>query len=1359
MSLRKYAAAQVLAVAPAEGLRAQAHRAVFSFVPRAGYLYVRSRSISSRCNDNYDYFGPEEIAKSYRTFIGKPVFVNHNNHDHRRARGMVIDAVLHRDRNPDGSPDVWCETLMEVDAKTYPKLAKAILAGDVDRTSMGCDVELSKCSVCGNEATSPLEYCQHIPGQKGKRIYRMASNGQREGQLVYEVCSGLKFFENSLLVEQPADPTAFFLGQPVVGPGLEHLHAKAANLRAALNERPAGPPPTVALPSASSLPPFSSTAPRSVQHIASNGHVGASGDDWSVGMSEERRRKAEEVGSKLWEGMHQIFDPGSNSESRKSDRNSRVMNALQNNGYQPHHIRFNENDDDHPYGHIEGRGGWYVRDHSGPHLEIMHHATGAEAHDMINLQHHDPETRSQHRAPGYGPAEAEQDLHHWTDGDPQETGGAAQYLEQTDPRIRRWQQRHQASLQVQAAPRPKNLVFNDLPQKFDPYHNADGTHVDDMDDKDFKSHTRAVSKAMEAHGRSYGYKRDKVAPAAYIAPKKVEDMNRSELSLHNARRGHVTGMAKRWIDKNPATEDNIRSSFDGLSEADRKNGTKWYETMHNLSRTLADAANIHRESNGHAPITHHHMLGLLSTYSPQTEWHWNIHAALAAATDNKGYGLAEHGTGGFKATKSMGAKAEAIMKSRPEDIESLFNPDTARKTMSFVHNGSYPHESQKVTVDRQEARVQHAGRIPDYAFNHGIVPLLGNKAGYDPYEKRTQNVAADLNRERGTSYLPHHLQGGNWIGVQRSSLDEAKNDAKGISKAKRNASLSESNRNRLLAYAEEHHPQYAEDLRSHLSGVSGWTKEAMQRLAYGETVAPQDVDTLRDERCAICGNDTAYDGRECLVCGYLAPPKALGDPDVDKAKRLDELKQSVDDALLDVDPSRQGADFDPGDTDAIQAEEGEEVGPSTLGCPACGTEFPSAPPTTEDAIPGQEQEGPEEGDPCPACGKGILESTGQPEDVGDAEALDEDGEPGDEQDAAEDEAEGGLPGEQDPDDPDAVDVDDDDDDEDDKKKRPAVKRAATSKYQHPLKGIEMQKALAALAELQALVEYQQHENRKLSARLASKDSQIQRLTYGLQAIAQYLGPDVDTLVRSAMLRKRADEQNPAQPVPEPAPEPATQSTPEVETPEAMADVNAPGMVPGSNQDVAADAVTTAYTPGQDVGANPVRNLVDVTRPVDGTQGPRPLSETKTNVDVRVGNPMNPQTAFPLSGPFAQPQRTGSANGDAHAMAAIRLARLRIATGEQGDDLALGQKIASEMDPNAINAEIATLNGVLKRTASRQSGPNGAQPPRGAVPRAAPGVGRTTPSLTSQAGLRTHSVQRDDDSDLALIFLGEQALSN
>ena len=115
-----------------------AHRASFAYDPRPGFLYVRSRAISSRCNDNFDEFPATEIEAAYRTFVGKPVFVNHENEDHRKARGVIIDAALHKDSNHDGTPDTWVEVLMEVDAVNFPKLAQAILAGHVDRTSMGC---------------------------------------------------------------------------------------------------------------------------------------------------------------------------------------------------------------------------------------------------------------------------------------------------------------------------------------------------------------------------------------------------------------------------------------------------------------------------------------------------------------------------------------------------------------------------------------------------------------------------------------------------------------------------------------------------------------------------------------------------------------------------------------------------------------------------------------------------------------------------------------------------------------------------------------------------------------------------------------------------------------------------------------------------------------------------------------------------------------------------------------------------------------------------------------------------------------------------------------------------------------------
>lgn len=214
----KYASAQIMTadLAPRNAsrreLRRFAHRHHFDYEVRPGYLYVRSRAISSRCNDNFDEFPAEELEKAYASFVGKPVFVNHVNHDHRRARGVIIDAALHKDANRDGSKDYWVEVLMEVDAVRFPRLAKEILAGNIARTSMGCDVAFSVCSACKNRATTPAEYCDHIPASKGMMLYRRTASGQKVGEIIRETCYGLKFFENSLLVEPPADPTAFFLG-------------------------------------------------------------------------------------------------------------------------------------------------------------------------------------------------------------------------------------------------------------------------------------------------------------------------------------------------------------------------------------------------------------------------------------------------------------------------------------------------------------------------------------------------------------------------------------------------------------------------------------------------------------------------------------------------------------------------------------------------------------------------------------------------------------------------------------------------------------------------------------------------------------------------------------------------------------------------------------------------------------------------------------------------------------------------------------------------------------------------------------------------------------------------------------------
>lgn len=194
------------------GTMRTAARAEFNFQPREGFLYVRSRAISNRCNDNFDEFPAEEIRSSYKTFLGKPVFVNHHNASKSRARGFIIATALHEDKLPDNRPDVWAEVLMEIDAQRFPKLAHAILEGHIDRTSMGVDCGETECTACGNVARDPSQYCKHVPSMKGTKLYRTTAGGRKKGEPIREICRKLSFFENSLLVEEPADPTAFVLG-------------------------------------------------------------------------------------------------------------------------------------------------------------------------------------------------------------------------------------------------------------------------------------------------------------------------------------------------------------------------------------------------------------------------------------------------------------------------------------------------------------------------------------------------------------------------------------------------------------------------------------------------------------------------------------------------------------------------------------------------------------------------------------------------------------------------------------------------------------------------------------------------------------------------------------------------------------------------------------------------------------------------------------------------------------------------------------------------------------------------------------------------------------------------------------------
>ena len=180
-----------------------------SFTPEKGFLYTASRAISSRVNANYDGWPVDQIKKGYKTFIGRPIYVEHNNSDPDRARGVILDAIYRETKLASGVIDASVYCLMEVDAVTFPKLASAIERGDLNAVSMGADVEGTQCSACGKYASKPSEFCTHIPRLKGRNV-TVYKAGKRVESLVYESCINPNFFELSFVFE-PADESAWLL--------------------------------------------------------------------------------------------------------------------------------------------------------------------------------------------------------------------------------------------------------------------------------------------------------------------------------------------------------------------------------------------------------------------------------------------------------------------------------------------------------------------------------------------------------------------------------------------------------------------------------------------------------------------------------------------------------------------------------------------------------------------------------------------------------------------------------------------------------------------------------------------------------------------------------------------------------------------------------------------------------------------------------------------------------------------------------------------------------------------------------------------------------------------------------------------
>lgn len=217
-----------------------------------GFLYVTTRIISSRINQNFDSWGAEDLQKRAHTLIGRPLFVEHQNDDPSRGRGVIADMQVHVDRDETKTasldpfyssaecealhlPPTWIEGLLEVDAQTFPKLAKAIISGDMDSVSMGALVPKTACNICGNEAEDESAFCSHIASGKGMTYDVTLPDGTKVARRAAEHCYNPTFFETSF-VGTPADPTALFTGKRTASADRDTVVTARREYLQALNE-------------------------------------------------------------------------------------------------------------------------------------------------------------------------------------------------------------------------------------------------------------------------------------------------------------------------------------------------------------------------------------------------------------------------------------------------------------------------------------------------------------------------------------------------------------------------------------------------------------------------------------------------------------------------------------------------------------------------------------------------------------------------------------------------------------------------------------------------------------------------------------------------------------------------------------------------------------------------------------------------------------------------------------------------------------------------------------------------------------------------------------------------------------------
>lgn len=160
-------------------------------------------------NANGDGWSNEALKANYLTFIGAFNFVNHVQIPDRSV-GFIADAALRR---------IWLDMEQQIyvhyvdilvaTSRKHKELCDLILTNKIKWLSMGCDMTVSTCSVCGNEAADEMGLCDHLAMSKGKSFIDKQGLKRITCELLGNANPGTcTFIEASYLTEPPASGSA-----------------------------------------------------------------------------------------------------------------------------------------------------------------------------------------------------------------------------------------------------------------------------------------------------------------------------------------------------------------------------------------------------------------------------------------------------------------------------------------------------------------------------------------------------------------------------------------------------------------------------------------------------------------------------------------------------------------------------------------------------------------------------------------------------------------------------------------------------------------------------------------------------------------------------------------------------------------------------------------------------------------------------------------------------------------------------------------------------------------------------------------------------------------------------------------------